>query len=113
MALTSQVLTVGVNTAATGNTTIVAAPAAGQQILLRGLGLLINGATILTFNSQLNGMSFGPFNFSAAGQLVLPDLMPTEEADPYYTAFPAATALIINSSGTTIQISGYMRYSIA
>jgi hypothetical protein len=113
MALTTQVFTVGVNFAA-ATSTPVAAPAANQSILIRGLCFLVNGATVLTINSQLTGMSFGPFNFAAAltNPMVLPDLMPTEEADPYYTAIAAGTALVIANSGA-VQTSGYIRYSIA
>lgn len=114
MALTTQVIPVGLNFATSGNQSIVAAPAANQSILIRGLCLIVNGVTVVTINSQLTGMSFGPFNFSGATSqiLVLPDLMPTEEADPYYTAIAAGTALVINNSAA-IQVSGYVRYSIA
>lgn len=110
--LTSQVLTAGFN-AATATVTPVSAPAATQSILVRGLCLLVNGATVLTFNSQMTGFSFGPFNFAAAltNPMVLPDLMPTEEANPYYTGISAGTALVIANSGS-VNISGYVRYSI-
>lgn len=114
MALTTNVFTIGLNFAASGNNSIISAPAANQSILVRGLCLLVNGATVVTFNSQLTGMSFGPFNFAAAltNPMVLPDLMPTEEADPYYVGITAGTALVINNSNA-IQVSGYIRYSIA
>jgi hypothetical protein len=111
-ALTSQVITVGINFAA-ATATPVAAPTNGQQILLRGLCLIVNAATVITFNSQMSGFGFGPFNFAAAttNPLILPDLMPTEEADPFYTGWAANTALVIANSNS-VQVSGYLRYSL-
>jgi len=108
---TSQVITVGLNISTATNTTVVVAPTNGQQILLRGLCFVVGAAQILTFNSQLTGFGFGPFNFSGADILVLPDLMPTEEADPFYTGWAANTALVINST-TTGTVTGYLRYSL-
>lgn len=112
MALSTQVFTAGFN-AATATVTPVSAPAATQSILVRGLCILVNGATVLTFNSQMTGFGFGPFNFAAAitNPMVLPDLLPNEEAEPFYTAITAGTALVIANSGT-VNISGYVRYSI-
>jgi hypothetical protein len=112
MALTTQVFTAGFN-AATATITPVTAPAANQSILVRGLCLLVNATTILTFNSQLTGVGFGPFNFAAAltNPMVLPDLMPTEESDPFYTIIAPGTALVIANS-TSANVSGYVRYSI-
>lgn len=111
-ALTSQIISVGLNISTATNTTAVAAPSNGQQIVLRGLCFVVGAAQILTFNSQLTGFGFGPFNFPAAGGiLVLPDLMPTEESNPMYTAWAANTALVINST-TTGTVTGYLRYSL-
>jgi hypothetical protein len=110
-ALSSQVISVGLNISTATNTTAVAAPTNGQQILLRGLCFVVGAAQILTFNTQLPGFGFGPFNFAAAGILVLPDLMPSEEANPFYTAWAANTALVINST-TTGAVTGYLRYSL-
>ncbi len=110
--LTSQVITAGFN-AATATITPVSAPAATQSILIRGLCFIVNGATVLTINSQLSGFSFGPFNFAAAltNPMVLPDLQPSEEADPYYTAIAPGTALVIANS-LSVNVSGYVRYSV-
>ena len=109
----SQVFTAGFN--ATGATlTPVAAPAANQSILIRGLCFIVSTSTVLTINSQLTGMGFGPFNFAAGtNPLVLPDLMQTEEADPVYTAIAPGTALVIANGTSTTNVSGYVRYSIA
>jgi len=114
MALSTSVLTAGFNSTA-ATITPVSAPAANQSILIRGLCFTTGAvATVLTINSQLSGMGFGPFTFPAAGGiLVLPDLMPTEEVDPYYTIIAAGTALVIANSGTSAPVSGYVRYSIA
>lgn len=112
MASPTQVFTAGFN--ATGATlTPVAAPAA-KSILIRGLCFIVSTSTVLTINSQITGMSFGPFAFAAASTnpLVLPDLMPTEEADPYYTAIVPGTALVIANGTSTTNVSGYVRYSI-
>jgi len=108
----TQVFTAGFNSNA-ATITVVAAPLNGQAIMLRGLCLLVNGATVLTFNSQMSGFGFGPFNFAAAltNPMVLPDLMQTEEADPVYTGFAVNTAFVIANS-LSVFVSGYARYSL-
>ncbi|SRR6266404_4611804 len=99
-----QVLTAGVGFNTSGNQVIVPA-VAGSQILLQAVGLIINGATTITFNSQEG--TFGPFIFPAAGTLTLDDY----NLSAPYAEFAAGTGLVINSSNA-VQVSGFLRYSL-
>lgn len=106
MPLTVQAITLGVNFSASGNNTVLAASAT-SQIFLRGVGLVINGATTLTFNGQEG--SFGPFVFPSAGTLMLDDIY--DSAQSPYAEFPVNTGIVINSSAA-VQVSGFLRYSL-
>jgi hypothetical protein len=106
MAENSQIVTIGVNFSSMADQTIVSA-VASQEVLLVGMGLLVNGATTLTFKNQLAGTGFGPWVVSAAQLLVLDDVDITKY--PPLATFPAGTGLVITNSAA-IQVSGYIRY---
>lgn len=107
MAELSQIQTIGVNFSSSGNQSIISA-IAGQEISLVGMGLLANGATTVTFNSQLTGTSFGPFVVSATPTFLQIDDVDITKYPPLVT-IPAGTALVINNSAA-VQVSGYLRY---
>lgn len=113
MALVDTLVTVGVNFSTSGNQTIVAA-VAGVQLFLRGLALIVNGATTLTFNSQdsagtnPNPVSFGPFVFPSASAVVLDDVL---DSSIPWAKFTSGSGLVINSSNA-VQVSGFLRYSL-
>ena len=100
------VITVGVNFNTSGNQPIVAAVAA-SMLELRGVVLVINGATTITFNSQIG--TFGPFVLPSAGTITLDDLW--DSAMSPYAEFAAGTGIVINSSAA-VQVSGFLRYSL-
>ena len=105
MSLT-QVITVGVNFTTTGSNIIVVASTA-SQIFLVGMGLIIAGATTISFPGQES--TFGPFIIPAAGgSITLTDVYPGQTP---YAEFPVGTALVISQTGA-VQFSGFLRYSL-
>ena len=93
-----------INTAASGDTTLVAATA-GKITRVYGLRLSVAGAVIVTIKRGSTVLEV--FDFAAAG--VMPPLAMRDA--PYYET-AANEALIINLSGA-VQCNGALEYSVA
>jgi len=106
MATPYEILKAEVNFNTIGDHTIVNG-AAGKQIYIRSINLIVNGAQILIFKTGSTALApANGFNFSAAGQLI-------ELLRGYRDAYMITNAgdnLVINGSAA-VQVSGFIEYS--
>lgn len=92
-----------INTAASGDTTLVAA-SAGQSCKVHGLRLSVAGAVIVSIKRGSTVLEV--FNFAAAGTMA-PLVL---RFQPYYQT-ATNEALVINLSGA-VQCNGALEYSV-
>lgn len=104
MQLDSTILSAPINAALTGDNTLIAA-VAGKSIHVVDLFLVAAGTTNLTFKDGAAALT-GAIPMAANGQLILPE-NPNSE---WFATTNPANAFVLNSSGTTIQISGIIHY---
>ena len=90
------------NAAASGDTTIVAAPGSGKRIRVHCLRLSVAGAVVVQIKTGTTVREV--FNFAAAGNYAL-DL----RVSPYYVA-AENEAIVINASGA-VQVDGRIEYT--
>lgn len=94
-----------ISTAASGDTTLIAAGGAGRITRVHGLRLSVAGAVIVSIKRGSTVLEV--FDFAAAG--VMPPLVLREQ--PYYLT-AADEALVINLSGA-VQVNGMLEWSQA
>lgn len=90
-----------VDTAATGDTTIIAA-VTGKRIRVIGYTLVVGAATNIKWKSGATDLT-GPMALAANGGV-------TAESNNGCFETGVAEALVINSSGVTVQQSGHVSY---
>jgi len=95
-----------INAALTGDNTIIPA-VAGKAILVWKIMDVVGGATNLTMKDGAGTNLTGAIPLVANGSMVLPF-----DAQPWFKTSPG-NAFIINSSGTTIQQSGMVGYTLS
>lgn len=103
MAVVSEIQTAVVNTAASGNNTIVAAQAAGIKIRVVGFFLVAAGAVVVNLQSGAGGATLtGPMSAVAGVQL---------SAGPSMGLFDTAAATLLNLNlGAAVQVSGFVNW---
>lgn len=104
MQIDSTIFSAPINAALTGDNTLIAA-VPGKTIHVVDMLLVSAGVTNLTFKDGAAAIS-GPMPMVANGQIVLHE-NPNSE---WFATTNPANALIVNSSGTTIQLSGIIHY---
>src|ERR1035437_616904 len=93
-----------INGALTGNNTIIANPSKNAFMYIWELALVVGGITNLTFYNGAGALT-GAMAMLANGSFFRED-----NNTPLFTIDPGAS-FIVGSSGTTIQLSGWCKYS--
>lgn len=107
MQIDSTIISAPINAALTGDNVLIAA-VPGKLIHVIDLFLVTAGVTNLTFKDGANLLS-GAIPMGANSQLILHE-NPNSE---WFATTNPANAFILNSSGTTIQVSGIIHYYLA
>ena len=100
--------TVAINAALTAQNIIIANPSATKFMYIWAIFIQTGGTTNLTFYNGLvatGGPLSGPIPMVVQSQINIPDC-----GAPIFTIDPGAS-FTMNSSGTTIQSSGWCKYS--
>lgn len=102
------ILTTGVDSTSAGSPPTPEIPGiSGQTIWLRGVELVITGATTLSFVDGVTPISKLTFVFPGAGTISLDDVA---LKDAYYHSVTPGNGISIVSSAN-VTVSGFLRYS--
>lgn len=104
MQIDSTILSAPINAALTGDNTLIAA-VVGKTIHVVDMFLVVAGTTNLTFKDGASALT-GAIPMVANGSLILHE-NPNSE---WFATTNPANSFVMNSSGTTIQVSGIIHY---